>query len=1094
MDGDEEIKSAELLSSENRKLKEELGKYTTLADNANDALLIVDLTGTILEANTAATKLYGYSPQEIVSINVFDLRREKHKKTMLDQLEKADREGIVLETVHYRKDNSAVHVEVSSKGMLIGGNRVILSIVRDITERKHLEMATRESEARFKAAFMTGPDAFFWATFPEGKIFEVNESFLTLFGYAHDEVIGKTSFELNLYDDPDDRARMLGELKLKGSISNMELKGRKKDGAQVFTLLSIRKVDQSGQLFTLGVLKDITDIKTAEEELHNREIKYRTLFNTAEGAVLLFCDGCWVDCNDQALFVFGCTREQIISQDPSKFSPPKQPDGQSSEELGLHRISLAYADEPQYFEWVHCRADGTPFFAEVSLKRMDLGDKPYIQAIVKDVTQQKASEEGLEHMLTLNTAIVESTSDFIWSVDSEHFGLLTFNQSLSSYFLTMGVSIYTGMRPEDMFPGAGFRDQWHALYHRALSEGTYQTEYMRADGKAQLLLTFGILRRRGKVYGISVFGKDITERKTADEKLKLISERLLLATKVAKLGIWDWDVVNNELIWDDGMYHLYNITRDDFANAYQAWLKNIHPEDRAATEQASQDALSGKHEYAPEFRIVWQDGSIHHLQASASTFRDSSGKPIRLVGINYDITDLRTAEAALRENEIRFRAFVEQSPIAIGIFSLEGIGLYANQKFIDTLGLNRLDSFIGRPAYTYFAPQFAEESKERSRRRLQGLPVPSEYESLALHPDGSEFPVSLAIAPIHLPSGIVSIAILSDITDRKKAEAAVRLEAEQYNALIESTSDWVWVVEPENYSVTIFNTAVADYFERNHGIILKKGIRPEEMLSKNRLDQWKGFYSKAIRDGRFTIDYQTNAENLHFKVSLTPLIVENKTVGISVFAKDLTAEDQYKKQIEASNQTLSSRLLQTINAISKIGELRDVYTAGHQRKAAKLACAIAQELGLSDEAVTNISFGALIHDIGKINIASDILNKPGKISKLEYQILQTHAEQSYEIIKEIDFPSQVKTMIYQHHERLDGSGYPQKLIGDQIILESRILAVADVVEAMTSHRPYRPALGIDVALEEIQLHKGIKYDADVVNACIKLFREKMFEF
>ena len=1093
MDGNEETNNAELLICENEKIKQELEKYATLADNANDALLIVDLAGNILEANTAATKMYGYSPQELININILDLRREKHRKTMLDQFEKADREGIVLETVHYRKDGTAVHVEVSSKGMLIGGNRVILSIVRDITERKHLEKAMWESEARFKAAFMTGPDAFFWAALPEGKIIEVNESFLTLFGYSREEVIGKTSLELNLYLEPSDRARMLGELKLKGSISSMELRGRKKDGTQIYTLLSMSKVDQSGQLFTLGVLKDITERKTAEEELRNREIKYRTLFNTAEGAVLLFCDGRWVDCNDQALIVFGCSREQIIGQDPSRFSPPKQPDGLSSQEA-VRRINLAYANEPQNYEWVHCRADGTPFFAEVSLKRMDLGDKPYIQAIVKDVTQQKAANDGLEQMLTLNNAIVEGTSDFIWSVDSEHFGLLTFNQSLSNYFLTMGVTICVGMRPEDMFPSAGFRDQWHALYHRALSEGTYCTEYTRADGNAQLLLTFGILKRQGKAYGVSVFGKDITERLIADEKLKLISERLLLATKVAKLGIWDWDVVNNELIWDDGMYHLYNIKRDDFANAYQAWSKNIHPEDRAATERAIQDALSGKHEYAPEFRIVWPDGSIHFLQASASTFRDSNGKPTRMVGINYDITDLRTAEAALRENEIRFRAFVEQSPIAIGIFSLEGIGLYANQKFIETLGLNGLDAFIGRPAYTYFAPQFAQESKERTRRRLQGLLVPSEYESVALHPDGSEFPVSLAIAPIHLPSGIVSIAILSDITDRKKAEADVRLEAEQYNALIESTSDWVWVVEPENYSVTIFNTAVADYFKRNHGIILKKGIHPEDMLSKNRIDQWKGFYNKAIRDGRFTIDYQTNAENLHFKVSLTTLTVENKTVGISVYAKDLTAEDQYKKQIEASNQTLSSRLLQTINAISKIGELRDVYTAGHQRKAAKLACAIALELGLSDEAMNNISFGALIHDIGKINIASDILNKPGKISSLEYQILQTHAEQSYEIIKEIDFPSQVKTMIYQHHERLDGSGYPQKLIGDQIILESRILAVADVVEAMTSHRPYRPALGIDVALEEIQSHKGIKYDADVVDACIKLFREKMFEF
>ena len=144
-------------------------------------------------------------------------------------------------------------------------------------------------------------------------------------------------------------------------------------------------------------------------------------------------------------------------------------------------------------------------------------------------------------------------------------------------------------------------------------------------------------------------------------------------------------------------------------------------------------------------------------------------------------------------------------------------------------------------------------------------------------------------------------------------------------------------------------------------------------------------------------------------------------------------------------------------------------------------------MGLSDEAIMNLSYGALIHDIGKIYIASDILNKPGKITNLEFQILQTHAEQGYEIVKEIDFPDEIPTMIYQHHERIDGSGYPQGLSGDEIIIESRILAVADVVEAVTSHRPYRAALGIDVAIDEIQRFRGTKYDANVVDICVDLF-------
>jgi len=712
----------------------------------------------------------------------------------------------------------------------------------------------------------------------------------------------------------------------------------------------------------------------------------------------------------------------------------------------------------------------------------------------EDMIKPKSTHDQLKRAQALNIAIVESTSDMIWSVDSENFGLLSFNHGMSDYFLSAGVKLQIGMRPENILENTAFIHQWHALYRRALTEGAYSIEYAGIDGKAQMLLTFGLLKQGPAIFGISVFCKDIRELKLAEIKSQLLSERLILATRVAKLGIWDWDIVKNELVWDDGMYHLYNIVREDFAGAYEAWSSHIHPEDKAPTEKAIQAALSGEREFAPEFRIIWSDGSVHYLQASATTFRDSTGNPLRMVGINFDITQLHNAESSIRDNEIRFRAFIEQSPMAIGVFSLDGLGLYANRKYLETLGLNSLEEFIGRPAYTYFAPQFIEESKERTRRRLQGLPVPAEYESVAVHPDGTEFPVRLAVAPIQLPSGTVSIAFLTDITERKQTETALKIEAQRYHALIESMNDWVWVAGPIDHEVTIFNSAIADYFKDNHNVIVKAGMIPEEMLSESRIEQWKGFYSKAISEGKLVLDYTTKAKKMHLKLSLSRLDVDGRTVGISVLGKDVTKETQYKEKLEESNRSLSVMLQQSINTISKIGELRDLYTAGHQKKVAKLSCEIAREMGLSDEVINNISWGALVHDIGKINIASDILNKPGKITNLEYQVLQTHAEQSYEVLKDIDFPERIKTMVFQHHERLDGSGYPQKLVGDQIILESRILAVADVVEAMTSHRPYRPALGLDVALEEIVKFKDTKYDGVVVDACVKLFQEKGFVF
>lgn len=182
----------------------------------------------------------------------------------------------------------------------------------------------------------------------------------------------------------------------------------------------------------------------------------------------------------------------------------------------------------------------------------------------------------------------------------------------------------------------------------------------------------------------------------------------------------------------------------------------------------------------------------------------------------------------------------------------------------------------------------------------------------------------------------------------------------------------------------------------------------------------------------------------------------------------------------------------TIEAIAATVEMRDPYTAGHQHRVADLACAIAQEMGIGGGALEGIHFGALIHDLGKIQIPAEILAKPRRLSALEFELIKTHPQAGYDIVKGIDFPWPVADMVHQHHERLDGSGYPQGLKGEAIALEARILAVADVVEAMASHRPYRPGLGIEAALSHITEKRGIWFDERAVDACLRVVREKRY--
>jgi len=195
-----------------------------------------------------------------------------------------------------------------------------------------------------------------------------------------------------------------------------------------------------------------------------------------------------------------------------------------------------------------------------------------------------------------------------------------------------------------------------------------------------------------------------------------------------------------------------------------------------------------------------------------------------------------------------------------------------------------------------------------------------------------------------------------------------------------------------------------------------------------------------------------------------------------------------------AEERLHRALQGVIEALGQTTETRDLYTAGYQKRVTQLACAIASEMGLSEEHIEGIRIAGLVHDIDKMSIPAEILSKPSQLSEMEYGLIKAHPQIAYDVIKTITFPGPVAEIVLQHHERMAGSGHPQGLKGEEITLEARILAVADVVEVMASHRPYRPALGIDKALEEIAQNKETLYDPVVVGTCLRLFDEKKFSF
>ena len=265
-------------------------------------------------------------------------------------------------------------------------------------------------------------------------------------------------------------------------------------------------------------------------------------------------------------------------------------------------------------------------------------------------------------------------------------------------------------------------------------------------------------------------------------------------------------------------------------------------------------------------------------------------------------------------------------------------------------------------------------------------------------------------------------------------------------------------------------------------VIIPACVAPPIAYSMLRLAQRLGLAEKELLDAY-------NSLELQVRLPTAELVTANRQLQ-----EEIATRTRTEQKLQKGVARMKKNLEKTIDAIAAVTEIRDPFTAGHQKRVTTLACAIAEEMALPDEQREWLRLAAIVHDIGKINIPTEILVKPTRLSEPEFNIIEAHPQIGHDILQGIEFSQPVAKIVLQHHELMDGTGYPQGLSGEEIVLEARILAVADVIEAMASHRPYRPAQGIGMALEEILHNKGELYDSDVVDACLRVFYEKDFAF
>lgn len=343
-----------------------------------------------------------------------------------------------------------------------------------------------------------------------------------------------------------------------------------------------------------------------------------------------------------------------------------------------------------------------------------------------------------------------------------------------------------------------------------------------------------------------------------------------------------------------------------------------------------------------------------------------------------------------------------------------------------------------------------------------------------------------------IPSGEI-VSIYDDITLQKITENELEESEKRFRNLFENSPIGILTMDRSGI-VTSCNKAISRFTGYPNDYIIGKHFTKMKFSKKNDIHRFVKIFAGLMKgenfDGLIVEWKHKNGKMYTGELRTSPIEENKKIIGLQAIIRDISEQKEAERQLEKSYIKLQKTLDDTINTLASIVEIRDPYTSGHQRKVADIATAIANEMNLPRGTINAINVAALIHDIGKINIPASILSRPDKLSDLEFAMIKTHPKIGSELISNIDFPWPIATIILQHHERIDGSGYPDGLKDKDIMLEAKIIAVADVVEAMSSHRPYRPALGINEAIKEIEKNRGKLYDSRVVIALINVLNKQ----
>jgi len=957
-------------------------------------------------------------------------------------------------------------------------------------------------DLHFHRLFEQSIDAIYIAA-PDGTSIEANQAWLDLFGYSREEVAGLRA--LDFYADPTERDDFLRRIAQHGVVRD-EVRMKRKDGITFdCERCVIALKDDTGTIVALqGIHRDITERKRAEEALRKSEAYTRSILDALPIGVAVNSVDPVVQfeyMNDNFPRLYRTTREALAK--PDAFWDVVYEDPEFRAQMKTRVLDDCASGDPERMRWqdvpIVRKEEHTTY---VTARNSYIPERGLMLSTVWDATHRVEAERALRESENRFRSLFEQSLDAIMIarpdgtiVDVNTAWTAMFQYSREESAVLNAHELY--LNPAD-----------RADMLRGIAESGFvrdEVRYKRKDGTTfDARRTVTALRDDSGlvvVYQVVIYDATALKQAEEQERQQRVFADAVMETSPACILVFN---SSHEVVFANAETdRVLGIPRERVIGMTCGEDFTLLDTNGAPVSEGELPACrvlrSEMPMYTTEFAFDSPTGR-RILLISAVPMHDDAGDLDHVVATIEDITARRQTEDALREVERRFRTLFDQSLDMVLLVDFDGHTIEVNPAATRLLGYPR-EHLLGLPVWTYLR----DEERPLAVQLLSTIKdtgnLPPLMEFHLKRSDGVELPIEANVSLVYEQDVQVGIEIVArDITEREHMQEALRTSEREKALILESTQQIV-AFHDKNRRLVWGNRAYLETVQCATGIAVTIG----DVRGKHCYTVW-GLKKPcaqcpvllAISTGEPHEGEVTPENQSHWPVSQGSWLVRASPVrdargaliGAIEIASDITKQKRLEAERVESINRVQRALAATVEAMGAAVEMRDPYTAGHQTRVTKVARAIANEIGWSDEAIEALALAGQVHDLGKLRIPAEILTKPGRLTESEFALIREHPGASYDLLKGIDFPWPIAEIAYQHHERLDGSGYPRGLKGDAILPEARVLAVADVFEAMASHRPYRPALGPEAALKELDRGRGTAYDSAAVDACVRLVHKK----